>query len=367
MFEEKGQRDTIPIDLPSVMERIGGDEKFLHELIDIYIEDFIEKYANLKQAIDRSDFLVIKEIGHSLRGSSGNLSLNGLHNTSVNIELSGREENIEQAKLLFIQLNKEFEKLKNFLPSEKSLSIDQKWEGILCEAQPILPKVNSDINSDVTILAADDSVPNQVLIKFYAKQVGFQIDIVRNGRDAVEFFRKKAYSIVLLDIHMPELDGFEALNQMRQIEIEKILPKTPIIALTGSTFQEEGMTCLDAGFDDFVEKSTIQVTLAKIIKKHVKTTQVHIDDIPLDKSILPLVPEYLKNRKEDIQRIRHALEKRNFGTIEDLGHKMKGSGKCYGFQKISMLGHRIEISAKEQNADEIEESAGLLQDYLSSL
>jgi len=61
------------------------------------------------------------------------------------------------------------------------------------------------------------------------------------------------------------------------------------------------------------------------------------------------------------------LEKRNFGTIEDLGHKMKGSGKCYGFQKISMLGHRIEISAKEQNADEIEESAGLLQDFLSSL
>jgi len=205
------------------------------------------------------------------------------------------------------------------------------------------------------------------LIKFYASQAGFQIDIARNGREAVDFFRKKTYSIVFLDIHMPELDGFEALNQMRQIEIENILRETPIIALTGSTFQEEGMKCLDSGFDDFIEKSTIQVTLAKIIQKHVKTTQVHIDDIHLDKSILPLVPEYLKNRKEDIQRIRHSLEKRNFGTIEDLGHKMKGSGKCYGFQKISMLGHRIEISAKEQNADEIEESAGLLQDYLSSL
>lgn len=367
MSEEKSQRDTIPIDLPSVMDRIGGDEIFLHELIDIYIEDFIEKYANLKQAIDRSDFLLIKEIGHSLRGSSGNLSLNGLHNTSTNIELSGKEENIEQVKLLFIQLNKEFEKLKNFLPAEKRLSIDQKWGGSLCEAQPALPQVDSNKNSNVTILAADDSVPNQVLIKFYANQAGFQIDIARNGREAVDFFRKKTYSIVFLDIHMPELDGFEALNQMRQIEIENILPETPIIALTGSTFQEEGTTCLDAGFDDFVEKSKIQETLAEIIQKHVKTAQVHIDDIHLKKSIQHLIPEYLKNRKEDIQRIRHALEKRNFSAIEDFGHKMKGSGKCYGFEKISMLGLRIEIFAKEQNADEIEESVRQVQDYLSSL
>jgi CheY-like chemotaxis protein len=361
------QRNTIPIDLPSVMDRIGGDENFLHELIDIYIEDFIEKYAALKQAIDRSDFLVIKEIGHSLRGSSGNLSLNGLHNTSTNIELSGKEENIEQAKLLFIQLNKEFEKLKNFLPAEKRLSIDQKWDGILCEAQPVLSQVNADIISDVTILAADDSVPNQVLMKFYASQAGFQIDIARNGREAVDFFRKKTYSIVFLDIHMPELDGFEALNYMRQIEIENILPQTPIIALTGSTFQEEGTTCLDAGFDDFVEKSTTQETLDAIIQKHVKTTQVQIDDIHLDKSILPLVPEYLESRKEDIQKIRHALENRNFSAIEDLGHKMKGSGKCYGFEMISMLGRRIEIFAKEQNADEIEDSVGRMQDYLSNL
>lgn len=357
MSEEKSQRDTIPIDLPSVMDRIGGDENFLQKLIDIYIEDFIEKYAKLKQAIERSDFNEIKKIGHSLRGSSGNLSLNGLHHISENIELSGKEENIQQAKLLFIQLNTEFEKLNNLFSSEKRLSIDQKCGGVLC----------SDKNSDVTILAADDSVPNQVLIKFYASQAGFQIDIARNGREAVDFFRKKTYSIVFLDIHMPELDGFEALNQMRQIEIENILPETPILALTGSTFQEEGTTCLDAGFDDFVEKSTIQETLAEIIQKHVKTAHVQIDEIHLDKSILPLVPEYLKNRKEDIQRIKHALEKRNFGAIEDLGHKMKGSGKCYGFKKISMFGHQIEIFAKEQNTDEIEESVGQMQDYLFNL
>ena len=367
MSEDKSQKDTIPIDLPSVLERIGGDENFLQELLDIYVEDFIEKYAKLKQAIERSDFISIKEIGHSLRGSSGNLSLNGLHRTCEYIELSGSEKNIQKAKYMFIQLNKEFEKFKNILPSEKRLSVDKKWEGTPGEARPMRSQVNPEINADVTILAADDSVPNQVLMKFYANKAGFHIDIARNGREAVDFFRKKTYSIVFLDIHMPELDGFEALNQMRQIEIENILPETPIIALTGSTFDEKGTTCLDAGFDDFIEKSTIQEKLDAIIIKHVKTSQEFTDKILLDKSILPLIPEYLENRKEDIRRIRHALEKKNFGVIEDLGHKMKGSGKCYGFEKISMLGHRIEFFAKEQKAEEIKESVGQMQDYLSNI
>jgi CheY-like chemotaxis protein len=367
MSEEKNPRDTIPIDMPSVLDRIGGDEVFLHELIDIFIEDFIGKYTILKLAIERSEFKTIKEIGHSLRGSSGNLSLTGLYHTSTNMELSGKEEDIEHAKLHFIQLNIEFEKLKNYLPAEKRLSIDQKWKGFICEDQPVLSREQTEKDSDIIILAADDSVPNQVLIKFYATQAGFQIDIARDGREAVALFRKKAYSIVFLDIHMPEIDGFEALNQIRQVEIENILPKTPIIALTGSTFQEEGTTCLDAGFDDFVEKSSIQETLAEIIQRHVHSAHIQTDKIQIDKSILPLIPEYLENRKKDIQRISHALEKQNFCIIEDLGHKMKGTGKCYGFEKISMLGHRIEAFAKQKNASEIQESIGQMQDYLSNL
>jgi len=367
MSETNNLKNSGPIDLDSVLERVGGDESFLQELLDIYIEDFIEKYVKLKQAIELSDFKTIKKIGHSLRGSSGNLSLNGLHSTSTNIEHSGKEEDIEQARHLFIELNKEFEKLKNYLPSEKRLSIDHKWEEINCEAISPISGDKLDKNSEVYILAADDSVPNQVLIKYYATQAGYLIDIARNGREAVELFRKKSYSIVFLDIHMPEMDGFEALDQIRQIEIENILPKTPIIALTGSTFQEEGTTCLDAGFDDFFEKSTIQETLTSIIQKHVPATPVRADKVHLDKSILPLIPEYLDNRKEDVQTLRYALEKQNFDVIEDLGHKMKGSGKCYGFEKISMLGHRIEMFAKQKNAGEIEESVKQMQDYLFNL
>jgi HPt (histidine-containing phosphotransfer) domain-containing protein len=119
MSDMHNLKNTGPIDIDSVLERIGGDESFLKELLDIYIEDFMEKYPQLEQAIEEEDFNSIKEIGHSLKGASGNLSLTGLQETAYGIELSGKEENIEQAKLLFARLKEEFTKLKDFLPLEK--------------------------------------------------------------------------------------------------------------------------------------------------------------------------------------------------------------------------------------------------------
>lgn len=126
MSEWDNLRNSGTIDMDSVLERIGGDESFLRELLDIYIEDFLEKCAQLERAVAQSDFDNIKEIGHSLKGSSGNLSLPGLHETSYGIELSGKENNIEQAKLLFVRLKEEFIKFKDFLPPEKRQNIEQK-------------------------------------------------------------------------------------------------------------------------------------------------------------------------------------------------------------------------------------------------
>jgi HPt (histidine-containing phosphotransfer) domain-containing protein len=112
--------------MDSVLERVGGDESFFLELLDIYVEDFLEKYALLEHAIAESDFTNIREIGHSLKGASGNLSLTSLQETAYGIELSGKENDIEQARLMFARLKEEFIKLKNFLPLEKKQNIEQK-------------------------------------------------------------------------------------------------------------------------------------------------------------------------------------------------------------------------------------------------
>ncbi len=120
MSESKDLNPAQPIDLPSALERIGGDESLLQELINIYVEDFLEKNDLLRKAIDHGDFTTIREIGHSLKGSSGNLSLTYLHKTSYQIEMAGREEDIERARYHFQLLNKQFTELKNFFPSRRN-------------------------------------------------------------------------------------------------------------------------------------------------------------------------------------------------------------------------------------------------------
>ncbi|UCE42671.1 MAG: Hpt domain-containing protein [Candidatus Aminicenantes bacterium] len=126
MSDMHNLKNSESIDMESVLERVGGDESFLQELLDIYIEDFMEKYALLEQAIAGGDFNNIKEIGHSLKGASGNLSLTYLHETAYRIELSGKENNIDQAKLMLVRLKEEFIKLKDLLPLEKRQIIEQK-------------------------------------------------------------------------------------------------------------------------------------------------------------------------------------------------------------------------------------------------
>ena len=126
MTDMHNLKNAGPIDMESVLERVGGDKAFLQELLDIYIEDFLEKYVLLEQAIAEGDFNNIKEIGHSLKGSSGNLSLTFLHETAFGIEISGKENNIEKARLLFMKLREDFLKLKDFLPPEKRQNIEQK-------------------------------------------------------------------------------------------------------------------------------------------------------------------------------------------------------------------------------------------------
>ncbi len=99
-----------PIDLISALERTGGEMNFLEELIDMFIEDFEEKYTALKTAVLQKEADKVREIAHSLKGSSANLGLKPLQETFFLLEMAGSDNNLLDAEnkidLLSIQLNK---------------------------------------------------------------------------------------------------------------------------------------------------------------------------------------------------------------------------------------------------------------------
>jgi CheY-like chemotaxis protein len=106
---------------------------------------------------------------------------------------------------------------------------------------------------------AEDNKVNQHVARAFLEKLGCQVDIVENGRYACSALEREAYDLVLMDCHMPVMDGFEAAHKIRQMQTGK--PRTPIIALTAAVLSEERQQCFAAGMDDFLGKPNLTARL----------------------------------------------------------------------------------------------------------
>ncbi len=120
----------------------------------------------------------------------------------------------------------------------------------------------------VNILLAEDCPDNQFLIRNFLTQVGAVVDVVDNGLKAVEISEKKKYDIVLMDIQMPIMDGYESVARLRELGF-----CSPIIALTAHALKGEREHCLSIGFDDHVTKPINGKTLVSNIAKTLKSSR----------------------------------------------------------------------------------------------
>lgn len=128
-------------------------------------------------------------------------------------------------------------------------------------------KLDPDIKS-VKVLVAEDVALNQLLIKIILSDFGFEHEIVPNGKVAIEKLRINAYDIVLMDLHMPEMNGFEATEYIR-----KTLKLTiPIIALTADVTTVDISKCQEFGMDDYISKPINENLLYSKIVELVRKT-----------------------------------------------------------------------------------------------
>lgn len=117
--------------------------------------------------------------------------------------------------------------------------------------------------SDIKIMLAEDNSANQELVKMiFSLNSISNLTIVNNGIEAVEAFSREKFDIVFLDIHMPGLNGFEAVKKLREINPDR--RSCVIIAMTACAGEDEHRKCLDGGMDDYISKP---VTEKKLIEK----------------------------------------------------------------------------------------------------
>lgn len=118
------------------------------------------------------------------------------------------------------------------------------------------------------VLVAEDNRINVMLATAMLGKLGHTVDTVGNGREALEALAARPYDIVLMDVHMPEMDGLEATRRIREAERSgRRKTRTPIVALTASTLEGDRQVCIDAGMDDFLAKPLDPVALTAVFER----------------------------------------------------------------------------------------------------
>ena len=216
------------------------------------------------------------------------------------------------------------------------------------------------------ILLVDDSDDNRSLILSYLKNARSRIDIAENGLIATRMFSKERYDVILMDVEMPVMDGYEATRMIRKIESQTGAAPTPIFALTAHAFADMAVQGYAAGFTALltkpIRKTVLLEAIAGIAPSGLTAPEAEPESliVQVEKGMEDVVPGYLEKRRAEVSQYRAALAAGDFDTIRQLGHKMKGTGTGYGFPRLTELGGALEKAALERNG---ERAASLVDEF----
>jgi CheY-like chemotaxis protein len=126
------------------------------------------------------------------------------------------------------------------------------------------------IDQSARILLAEDNAINQRVARLMLKHAGLNVDLAKDGGEALEAHRSNPYDVILMDCHMPGMDGWEATSRIRQLN----QPQPFIIAVTANALVGDRERCLAAGMDDYLSKPFTAEQLITIVRKSIDSAAV---------------------------------------------------------------------------------------------
>ena len=225
------------------------------------------------------------------------------------------------------------------------------------------------------ILLAEDNPVNQKVALKILEKFGYSAVPVENGIEAVRELEKNAYDLVLMDIQMPEMDGLEATNIIRDPQSSVLNHEVPVIAMTAHAMDGDRDMCIQAGMDDYISKPVNPAKLIEIIEKILsrepiteteqKTGKTKKGMTVFDRSVLmeslgddqDLIKEILvlfkTNANEIMTSLKNAALKDDFETVRRSAHSLKGSSGNIGAKALMETMKSIEEACSDDDVNAI--------------
>jgi signal transduction histidine kinase/DNA-binding response OmpR family regulator len=236
----------------------------------------------------------------------------------------------------------------------------------LIGTEEILPRVSKDFR----LLLVEDNHTNQQVAVNTLAQMGYQIETVNNGREAIGAISKTTYDLVFMDCHMPEMDGFEATSEIRRMGWTS--SRLPIIAMTASALPEDRARCLSAGMDDYLTKPLHRPELRAVLERWLRgndekvteetSSKFQRDSVLFDSSVLDpealsdlrelggtnrnffteMVDVFLEESVARIERMNSAAKHSDMASLHRLAHTQRGACLNFGANKVAQLCEALE-------------------------
>lgn len=171
----------------------------------------------------------------------------------------------------------------------------------------------SERTSNQRILVVDDNEVNQKVMMVLLDLFGLSYDLAKNGSEAVEAVKKTHYSVILMDCHMPGMDGFDATAEIRKLE-QETGKYTPIIAVTALAMAGDRQRCIAAGMDDYIAKPINRELLRNKISYWTRTDVV-FHKSRMQKKPMRVDPKFLVDGVAPVD-IKHLEEIYNPSALE---------------------------------------------------
>lgn len=145
------------------------------------------------------------------------------------------------------------------------------------ERRPAEAKPSSS-SEELKALVVDDHNASLMLHEKLLNRLNISVKTARGGHEALQLFHEQKFDLILLDCRMPGLDGFETIKEIRRIEAEQNLPRTPVIAVPAYAFESDKAICLESGMDGFISKPVIPDRLKEELTRLIKLPST--EDLP---------------------------------------------------------------------------------------